>query len=267
MPTQEELRTAYEQLRCEGTHLAGRLTDLTQRATVYRQLFLHSARNHVFPLIAAHGALWAKGYFQRGMRRARALVWQYFHSRQKRDSHLAALAEFADAFREINRQVCIDTYTNFYLTARFGLQAAPYVSAELLSSLLLIHDARGAGRELTDEEKLHVFTAHFMDEQRRVVAPSIASALAKFDWPLLKFLALRPSVSFAYFSRGERLRFHDFSHQDERVKNGLRAFALAATVGWDRVELSLSRYDLLDDRFFTQPEANYARLRSLALSS
>lgn len=265
MPTTDEVRAAYEQLQQEGTLLAGRLTDLPQRATVYRQLFRDSGRNHVFPLIAAHGALWAKGYFQRGRRLAEKLAWQYFYSPAKRAAQLTALDAFADAFREINRQVCVDTYTNFHLTKRYGSAAATVVSAELLEPLLQMHTVRQAGGELSNEEKLHLFSAHFMDEQRRVVGPGIDAALARFAWPVLKYVALRPVIQFAYFARGRTLRFQDFSRQEQRVANGLRAFQLAADVGWDRVELALTRYDLLPDRFFTQPEANYACLRALVL--
>lgn len=265
MPTTEELRAAYEQLQREATLLAGRLTDLSQRATVYRQMFRDSGRNHVFPLIAAHGALWAKGYFQRGKRLAETLVWQYLASPARRRQQLLALAAFADAFREINRKVCVDTYANFHLSQRFDSAAAAIIEHDLLEPLLEMHAACRAGRELDDNAKLQLFTAHFLDEQRRVVGPGIEAALAALDWPLMKVIALRPVIRFAYFPTGSALRFSDFSRQEQRVANGLRAFHHAADAGWDSVELALTRYDLLPDRFFTQPEANYASLRSLVL--
>jgi hypothetical protein len=53
--------TSYEHLRGEATLLAGGINDLTQRASVYHHLFEHSQGNHLFPLLAAHGALWAAG--------------------------------------------------------------------------------------------------------------------------------------------------------------------------------------------------------------
>jgi hypothetical protein len=266
MASDQVLRAEYERLQQEGTLLAGRLTDLTQRATVYRQLFRDSGRNHVFPLIAAHGALWAKGYFQWGLRLGRKLVWQYFHSPKKRTKQLAALDAFADAFRDINRQVCVDTYANFHFTKRYGADSAACVSPDLLAALLKVHDANRAGVELNDAERLQVYTAHFTDEQQRVVGPGIEAALAALDWPLLRFVALRPWVRFAYFPRRQRICFHDFSQQAERVTNGRRAFDLGAEVGWDAVELALTRYALLSDRFFTQPEANYAALRTGVLA-
>ena len=68
-----ELHQHYDRLTAEGVRLAGQLADVPQRATVYHHLFFESGRNHVFPLIAAHGALWARGYFAFGMRLARLL--------------------------------------------------------------------------------------------------------------------------------------------------------------------------------------------------
>ena len=67
------LRYAYSEREQEGTLLAGSIMDLHQRAAVYYHLFLDSGRSHVFPLIAAHGALWAGGYFSFGMKLGRVL--------------------------------------------------------------------------------------------------------------------------------------------------------------------------------------------------
>ncbi len=49
------LKTAHDDLRAEAVTLAGGLTDLSQRATVYHHIYRASGGNHVFPLIAAHG--------------------------------------------------------------------------------------------------------------------------------------------------------------------------------------------------------------------
>src|ERR1700720_4382664 len=114
------LEHAYKAIESEATRLAGGLTDLAQRATVYHHIYEHSGGNHAFPLIAAHGALWARGYFRFGMR----LGWLWslvdLASPLRRRQRLAKLAAFADAFRDINRRVCIETYTSYHFTARFG---------------------------------------------------------------------------------------------------------------------------------------------------
>ena len=269
MATSLQLRAAYDALIREGTVLAGGLNDLSQRATVYRQLFRDSGRQHLFPLIAAHGALWARGYFRWGLGLARTLVWQYFYSHEVRTQQLAALEAFANAFRDINRRVCVDTYANFHFTARYGDEAGAgeCVSPELLTALQRVHVARREQRALTVEEQQAVFTAHFLDEQARVVGPAIEAATAKLHWPLLKAIALRPTIRFAYFPRSQCLRFHDFQQRDERVARGLQAFEIGASVGWDRVELALQNYDALPLRFFTEPEANYATLRAAVLAA
>src|SRR5690606_15063123 len=118
----EPLRAYHEKLHSEAVRLAGGLHDLAQRAAVYHHLFEHSGRNHVFPLIAAHGALWARGYFRFGMRLGRLLSWQ-FPSTETRRRQMAALDRFADAFRDVNRRVCVDTYTKYHFSRRYGLHA------------------------------------------------------------------------------------------------------------------------------------------------
>ena len=61
------LRAEFLRPRDEGTRLAGRLTDVPHRPAVYHQIYVDSGRNHVFRLIAAHGALWSRGYFTFGL--------------------------------------------------------------------------------------------------------------------------------------------------------------------------------------------------------
>ncbi len=58
---------AYQNLRQRGIQLAGRVGDFRQRACIYHHMYADSAGRNVFPLIAAHGALWAAGYFKKGL--------------------------------------------------------------------------------------------------------------------------------------------------------------------------------------------------------
>src|SRR5262245_5220688 len=69
----------YGFLHEEAVRLAGGLNDAEQRAATYRHLYRFSGGNHVFPLIAAHGALWSRNYFRAARRLATALSWQYAH--------------------------------------------------------------------------------------------------------------------------------------------------------------------------------------------
>jgi hypothetical protein len=263
------LQQTYESLKAEAVVLAGGLRDLAQRATVYHHLYAASGGNHAFPLIAAHGTLWAGGYFRRGLRWSEWLSWQYALSPRFRRLQLQRLADFADAFRDINRRVCVETYINFHFTSRHGLDpaAAELVPADLLGPLNQMHAARRAGSALSDAEKLAVFEAHFRNEQQHIVGPAIAAAVAAFDWPLVRYIALRPLVRFAYFSAGRALRFRNFADRDERIARGLTAFELAAQVGWKTVEQALRQYDVLPEAFFAHPVEYFARLRSAALQT
>jgi hypothetical protein len=263
------LKRDYDAWKSEATRLAGRLTDLSQRASVYRHLFRASGGNHAFPLIAAHGALWAGNYFRFGLRLGECLSWQYAHRPELRQAQLQRLADFADAFRDINRRVCIDTYVNFHFTLRHGThpEAAEFVPAELLEPLNRMHAARRQGRVLSDAEKRAVFEAHFLHEQREVVGPAIASAVEAFDWRAARFIALRPVVRFAYFPGVQTFWFRDFSHQEERIEKGLAAFGLAARVGWNTVEQALRRYRVLPNACFTQPAEYFAALRATVLNA
>lgn len=263
-----ELRAAYDALHLEGTKLAGGLTDLSQRAAVYHHVFRDSGRNHVFPLIAAHGALWARDYFAFGMRLAWCLSWQYGLDGCMREQQLAAVAVFADAMRDVNRRVCADTYANYHFTSQYRghPSAGEIIPLSLLEALASVHAAREASRELSDQEKLAVFNAHFLYEQEYVVGPAVQNAAAQLAWPLVKFFALRPLIHFAYFPGRKWLWFHDFSSRAERIEHGLAAFDLAVHAGWGEVEAALVVYDILPPTFFVDPSQYFSRLRESLLA-
>lgn len=267
--TRESLQPHYDRLRREATLLAGGLTELSQRAAVYRHLFLASGGNHAFPLIAAHGALWAGGYFRYGMRLGRALAWQYMVRPEHRQLQLLRLAAFADAFRDVNRRVCIDTWVNFHFTEHYGhhADATELVPPVLLDAVNRLHAARRAGRTLSDSEKQAIFEAHFRHEQAHVVGPALECAVAAFDWPLVRAIALRPPVKFAYFPAGRRLWFRNFACREERIDKGLEAFHWAARAGWSAVDGALRHYRVLPESFFAAPAEHFAGLRSAILAA
>lgn len=265
----EALQQQYERLRTEAELLTGGLPDLARRATVYRHLFLASGGNHAFPLIAAHGALWAGGYFRFGMRLGSLLSWQYLGQPELRQRQLQKLAEFADVFRDINRRVCIDTYVNYHFTRQFGqhAEAHQFIPAELQDELSRLHAATKAGRAMSDLEKRHVFETHFRHEQRHVVGPALTKAVAGFDWPLLRAVALKPLVRFAYFPGGTRLWFNNFASQEERIEQGLRAFEIAAHAGWSQVDAALERYAILPTEYFATPAVYFQQYRAGILAA
>ncbi|MBM4005534.1 MAG: hypothetical protein FJ295_19965 [Planctomycetes bacterium] len=264
-----ELRRAYERIQSEATQMAGGLTDLAQRAAVYHQLFHVTRGNHLFPVIAAHGALWARRYFAVGLRLAKVLSLQYAARPAVRQSQLEAVARFADTLRDINRRVCIDTYTNYHFVARYGDHSAvaDYMGPELLEALRKVHAAARARRRLTDSEKRDVFQSHFLHEQRTIVGSTIVRAVADLDWPLVKWIALKPAIRFAYFPNGNRLWFQNFVDQDERVRNGMKAFEFAIDAGEERLTSSLRTYQTLPNQFFVSPERHYAALHAKLIAT
>jgi hypothetical protein len=264
-----DLQRAYADVRDEAVRLAGGLTDLAQRATVYHHLFRDSGGNHIFPLIAAHGALWARGYFRFGMALGRGIAWQYGFNAARRHAQLAALADFADAFRDVNRRVCIDIYTNYHFVLRHGDQADAdrLMPAPVFDALQRLHWARRQRRDLSDTERRAAFQAHFLNEQAKDVGPGVARAGEIFDWPAMKWLALQPIVRFAYFPGLRVLHFRNFADVNERIENGLKAFDWGAEVGWATVEARLQKYGILPAEFFTPGPGYFARLRERVLAA
>jgi hypothetical protein len=268
MNADRNIEGCYAELTREATRLAGGLGDLAQRAAVYHHLFEASGRNHIFPLIAAHGALWARGYFGFCAKLAVGMSWQYVSPRRRR-KQLDGVAAFADALRDINLRVCIDTYASYHFAERFGHhpQAVRFVKPELLAALNQIHVARRAGEELSDADKRAAFAAHFRNEQTSVVGPSVERAVAALDWPAVKWLAPRPVIRFAYFPRRCQLWFRGFDDQAERIEKGLRAFDLAAEVGWAEVESALGDYGVMPAAFFANSRRHFAAVRESVLAA
>lgn len=262
-------KVRFEQLHAEAKLLVGQLTDLARRATVYRQIFLDSGRNHAFPIIAAHGALWSGNHFRFGLRLGEWLSWQYALSPEMRRQQLKRLYEFADVFRDINRRVCIDTYVNFHFTREYGQheECQQFVPADLLEALRLVHSAREHGLELSETEKRYVFETHFRNEQRYIVGPTLTVAVEQFDWPLLKWIALSPTIRFTYFPEGQSMRFHNFAIRDERIEKGLRAFDWASQVGWSHVDASLARYSILPQEYFSKPAKYFEEFRAATFAT
>ena len=265
----EALDLDYAAARREAEVMAGAKGDLAQRAMVYHHLFRHSGGSHVFPLLAAHGALWAKDYFATGMRVGQVLSLLDLHRPVRRHGRLAALAAFADAFRDINRRVCIEVFATYHFTARHG--EAPgvdrYIDPMLLGSLNRCHHARRHRRLLSRSERGDLFEAFFRWEQRAVVGPSVDSAVNAFDWDRVRRLSLRPNIRFAYSPRRETLRFCDFADMDERIEKGMRAYEIAEKVGWERVEGTLCRYGVLPGGFVESADAMFSAMRARLLGS
>jgi hypothetical protein len=249
-------------LRKKAEALAGKVGDLIQRSSVYHHLYSHSGQNHSFPLLAAHGALWASGYFKQGMQFGRFVA--AFKGLQGHDrlALIASLQSFADDFRDINRRVCIETYFIYHLTAKaenFDI-ASTWMPDSLLVEMDRCHTARRSGRSLSNDERRALFMAFFLWEQENIVGPAIEAAYAKFDWDLIRRLALKPKIRFAYFDKWSPLIFKNFADTEERIEMGVRTFNRACDAGWHRVENALLDYQIMPKFFETNPD-EYFRLK------
>lgn len=263
-----EMEIFYEKLRDEGARLAGGIDQLVRRASVYHHLYQHSKCNHAFPLIAAHGALWANWYFRWGMRLGKIFALWYLFRPALARKRLQDLRTYADAYREINRQVCIETYSAYYFTERYGdhVLAKAFLPSSLLNTLNSCHVARRNGVQLANEEKRELFKAFFLWEQETLVGPGVTAATEKFHWPALKWIALKPSIRFAYFPQKRRLNFKYFASTEERTKKGIRAFDIAMEVGLFCVEKKLKHYGVMPKLFF-ENSADYFALIKKGLNS
>jgi hypothetical protein len=240
----DDLQTAYSALRTQATARAGRPSDLERRARLYRQLYRHSGGNHGFPLLAAHGSLWARGYFKLAEQAARVLSLGHLGAPELRQRRLSDVATLIAALSDINRRVFLEIDAHYAFTAAFGEDAGAelIIDLDLLDSMNRCHAARRLGRTLTAAERRSIFDSFIQWEQTHVVSAAVDAAVSAFDWPLVRALALRPRVAFSFMSFFQQLQFKNFASRDERIVRGLQAFDVAERVGWDIAEAGLEYY-------------------------
>lgn len=262
--TTDQLHAEYEKLKSQADVLAGELLDIPRRASILTNIYLDSGRNHCFSQMAAHGALWAINYFEAGGTLGRLIGYRYFYSRSEHAFRMGILREFAESFRRVNRLVCIDTYTNYFFTQRFGERPGveEIVEPRLLDALNRVHHAKRNGLSLTREEKRNVFEQSFHCEQEITVAPGVAKAVEEFECRIMRALCLRPIVRFSFFPRLRYLWFRDFSNKDERINKGMLSYELAANAGWDKVFEAMKYYGQMPPAFFKDPEVHFHELKA-----
>lgn len=258
----QSLRARYEHHRQRARALAGAPGDIAQRVMVHHQIYRESGKNHVFPLIALHGALWGYGFFETGGKLGELISYRYFYDEAQRRERHAMLDRFAEGFKAVNREVFIDTFANFYFTREAGEQpgAEELVQPALLAALNNAHRATREGRTLDRDARESLFSLALQFEQELTVAPGIARELARFDCPILRALCLKPIVRFAYFPAWRAFYFDDFSNKDERVRRAMRSLRIAEERGLDLVESSIEAYGVLPEEFFVDPARHCAAL-------
>lgn len=260
----DELQAEYQRIKAQADVLAGGLMDIPRRVSILTSLYLDSGRNHVFSQLAAHGALWARGYFEAGGSLGRLIARRYFYNRKEKAYRIGILREFADNFRAVNRRVCIDTYSNYHFAKRFGEVpgASDIIPGNLLDALNRVHHASHSDATLSPREKRDIFEQSFHCEQEITVAPGVAKAVAEFDCRIMRALCLHPIVRFAYFPRLRYIFFRDFSNTEERIAKGMRAYEIAERVGWDYVMKSMEYYGQMPQSFFDSPEEHFQEIKA-----
>ena len=217
-----ELDRAYDAIRADATRLAGGPGDMPPRVALLHAIFEDSNRNHVFPEVALHGALWAYGFYERRGTVSRAIAYRYFYDRDERARRSYMLFEFSQGFKEANRSVFIDTYANYVFSKRHGDEpgAEEIIAPALLEQLNRVHHAARRTRTLTPAERAAVFECALLFEQERTVGPKIREEVGKFDCPVLSAIVLRPVVRFSYFPRTTYMVFSNFGEHRRAHREG-----------------------------------------------
>jgi hypothetical protein len=239
-----ELDDDYASIHETAVDLAGAPGDITQRAQVLLEIFEDSGRNDPFPAVALHGALWARGFFpSRATLAALSFLLHPAHT-DHAVLQFAELDQFETSFKMANRQVFIDTYTNYYFSKIHGDEedAVRFIQADLLAALNKVHHAVDNDEPLSIDERREVFETCLLNEQEKTVGPTVLAAVAQFHNQFLLSFALQPFVHFKYFPSTEIFHFQNFSDVNERILYAKKAYEIAETVGWDAVVDAIDAY-------------------------
>ncbi len=260
-----DLATIYGEIKADAVRLAGGPGDMPQRVALLHSIFADSGGNHAFPEVALHGALWAYGFYERRGAVSRMITYRYFYDRDERARRAYMLFVFSQGFKEANRSVFMDTYTNYFFTKRHGEDpgAEAVIAPQLLDALNRVHHAARSGRALSRAERRHVYETSLLFEQETTVGPKVKEEVSKFNCPILSRIVLTPIVHFGYFPRFTVMRFHDFSNTDERIEKAIHSYELAEESGWPRVGECIRYYGVLPDRCFADPVRYGNELRAL----
>jgi hypothetical protein len=235
--TPERLAEIHAEMLAYARQISGDTHAATRRAVLYMAIYEDSQRNFMFPLIAAHGSLWGITHTE-SLDRLLSPLGRV--SRRRVPRWRGAL----DDVRDVNRRVFQEIYTTFYFTRHFGAHpaAGEIVRPEVLALYNRVHEAIRFQRPLSAADRRDVYFSVFVHEQDDIVDPGLERAAAATGSPLFVRALKRVSPRFAYFPRGERLWFTDFTDVGQRNREGLRALDFAEEVGPNHVLTSMPRY-------------------------
>ncbi|MBX9765971.1 MAG: hypothetical protein K2X47_01760, partial [Bdellovibrionales bacterium] len=266
------LKTQFQIIRQEAQRLAGGPDDIPQRVIFLHEIFLDSGKIHTFPEVALHGALWADQFFSHKNTVDRILLMKKRVPLIYRAPVVKKVNEFAEALLKTNRQVFIDTYTNYYFSKKFGMDpdANQFVPAQLLDLLNQAHLMNSQqvdfpGTEPDRSFRAKLFESSLRNEQEKSVAPMVQVAVGQFCipqdpvCPWIRALILKPVVRFNYFP-SEQLPFFffNFSNSEERIMYALKSYNLAEDVGWPIVADKINSYRATFPPQFVSDPIKYA---------
>lgn len=223
------LKTYHQELKYAQRN-AGQITDFNQRIDHLLELYLRSKNEFLFPLVALHGAIWARDYFEKT--NWRLLMLRYNVIGLVLQKKLKKIDTLSKGLQAINRKVFIDITSKYYTILKW--QECP----DQLSKLNIDNAIIKAITE--DNNKLGAFKSMLLHEQKNIVEPMMKKLeqklkLTRFERKLL----LRPKVRFNYFPTEIKFKFENFFDTNERIKYSLKAANLALEVGEDRVIQSI----------------------------
>ena len=262
------LSEKYQEIRSEAEVLAGKPGDIQQRAVFLHEIFQDSNQNHCFSEIAMHGALWAFNFFEATGTLGNLISYRYFYDGEEMKYRHGLLQGFSEGFKSANRSVFIDTYSNYYFTKEYGLESesSNFMESSLKNALLTIHRASKSKQKLDTNARRSLFKTTLLWEQETTVAPAVKTEVAKFDCPILRRLVLKPFVRFSYFPKMKFFWFKNFSETDERIEKANECFEVAESAGWQDVFESMKKYEVIDQKFFLNPEEYTTNLKRKLLT-
>lgn len=260
----EQIKTIIE---ADAERLGGHLNAMTTRSVVYHHIYVCSGGNFIFPLLAAHGALWARWYLFLARFAALFLAVIDISRGFRFKRNLNAYKNYVETFKAINRTVMTKTWVIFHMTKLFGVDdpVTDDMPPRLRGNLALCHQYATTGTPMPLSQQREFYEDYFRWEQVNIVGPTVDKATGEFDWPIMKWFCLRPWVWFSYFQLGRALVFKNFSDAEERTQKGLAAFDWAIKSGrqWEDIEANLTRNPFFPRNFSFDPNQYFTGLKGL----
>ncbi len=226
-----DLQADIKVLTAEARALAGNVDSVANRTIFFNEIFLKGHENYDFLLLANHGGLQILDLVNLA-----TLVPGFMYPA----GYEKKLKSFQEGLLDINREVFIYLYTEYYLAKKYyqghGLESV--LTQERITLLTELFEKR----HFSVEDKKRFYLKTLMFEQQNFVVPKLQAVYERIASDLFDFVVRRPKVSMPFFPRGTFFLFRDFLNVDERMEKATKAWELAQSAGVDVVLETLSDY-------------------------